>query len=424
DIVTFIVNQGAQIVEFVNAVLDSVIAIANGGSAGVPKMVETALAASVPLLIGFLASLLGIGNLANEVKSVFHAVAKPVNRAIEKIVDFIAKAGKKLWAKLRGKNGKNDKEGKNSKGKEGENKGEQDGKEGPLKRPTIPVHFEMAGHSHTLTFSPEGNDVSVTMASNDIRPYAPLFGAAHARINYFRHYMESIEDPDVKKRFEADILPWIESFLHINTMNFRSLYKVQFPARGKELRTPEHTAKVRRMTSEAEQALQNLKQWAAKTGIPDLAPAEIDKVLNTRAVEIWKEEFQKKKARIEATIGGFNYIGNPIKYRGSMLTGVRGIQKGFTHFDPKSFDVDMYVIDPADFERIIRSRGRSWTKNWIKGDAVHAPELLRLSLRVGAALGSAFPEVAEIGESKVILRKSEPPADRGPESLPHPYPDQ
>ncbi|MFJ5721972.1 hypothetical protein [Streptomyces sp. NPDC093149] len=101
DIVTFIVNQGAQIVEFVNAVLDAVIAIANGGSAGVPKMVEAALAASVPLLIGFLASLLGIGGLANKVKSVFHAVARPVNRAIDKIVGFIAKAGKKLWAKIK-----------------------------------------------------------------------------------------------------------------------------------------------------------------------------------------------------------------------------------------------------------------------------------------------------------------------------------
>ncbi|MFJ2271176.1 hypothetical protein ACIQWV_11340 [Streptomyces sp. NPDC098085] len=109
DIVTFIVNQGAQIVEFVNAVLDAVIAIANGGSAGVPKMVEAALAASVPLLIGFLASLLGIGNLAGKVKSVFHAVAKPVNRAIDKIVNFIAKKGKSLWTKLKKKNGKKEK---------------------------------------------------------------------------------------------------------------------------------------------------------------------------------------------------------------------------------------------------------------------------------------------------------------------------
>ncbi|MCX4847797.1 hypothetical protein [Streptomyces sp. NBC_00893] len=112
EIVTFIVNQGAQIVEFVNAVLDAVIAIANGGSAGVPKMVETALSVSVPLLIGFLASLLGIGSLANKVKSVFHAVAKPVNRAIDKIVNFIAKKGKALWNKLKGKGkGKDGKEG-------------------------------------------------------------------------------------------------------------------------------------------------------------------------------------------------------------------------------------------------------------------------------------------------------------------------
>lgn len=96
DIVTFVVNQGSQIVEFVNAVLDAVVAIANGGSAGVPKMVEAALAASVPLLIGFLASLLGIGSLANKVKQVFHAVARPVNRAIDKIVDFIAKKGRAL----------------------------------------------------------------------------------------------------------------------------------------------------------------------------------------------------------------------------------------------------------------------------------------------------------------------------------------
>ncbi|MFF0749397.1 hypothetical protein [Streptomyces sp. NPDC004267] len=105
DIVSFVVNQGSQIAAFVNSVLDAVIEIANGGAAGVPKMVEGALAASVPLLIGFLASLLGIGNLANKVKSVFQSVAKPVNRAIDKLVDFIVRKGKALWQKLKSKVG-------------------------------------------------------------------------------------------------------------------------------------------------------------------------------------------------------------------------------------------------------------------------------------------------------------------------------
>ncbi|MFE1364773.1 hypothetical protein ACFW84_11080 [Streptomyces anulatus] len=103
DIVTFIVTQGAQIADFVNAVLDAVIAIANGGQAGVPKLIEAALASSVPLLIGFLAALLGIGGLANKVKSVFQSVSRPVTRAIDKIVDFIAKKGRALWAKLQTK---------------------------------------------------------------------------------------------------------------------------------------------------------------------------------------------------------------------------------------------------------------------------------------------------------------------------------
>ncbi|MEV0038140.1 hypothetical protein [Streptomyces sp. NPDC050804] len=97
DIVTFIVTQGAQIAAFVNAVLDAVIAIANGAQAGVPKAIETALATSIPLLIGLLASLLGIGGLANKVRQAFQKVSRPVNRAIDKLVDKIARAGKKLW---------------------------------------------------------------------------------------------------------------------------------------------------------------------------------------------------------------------------------------------------------------------------------------------------------------------------------------
>ncbi|WP_329030285.1 phage tail protein [Streptomyces sp. NBC_01423] len=143
DIVTFVVNQGAQIVEFVNSVLDAVVAIANGGKAGVPKMVETALAASVPLLIGFLASLLGIGSLAAKVKSVFHAVSRPVNRAVDKIVNFIAKKGKALWNKLK----------KNKRTDKGKNKapGDKDGQGG---RKTVRVPFHMQGQLHHLVFTP------------------------------------------------------------------------------------------------------------------------------------------------------------------------------------------------------------------------------------------------------------------------------
>ncbi|MGW6310566.1 DNA/RNA non-specific endonuclease, partial [Streptomyces niveus] len=180
DIVTFIVTQGAQIIDFVNAVLDAVIQIANGGQAGVPKLVEAALAASVPLLIGFLAALLGIGGLANKVKSVFQSVSRPVTRAIDKIVDFIAKKGKSLWSKLKGKK---DRDGKNDRnGKKGKDAREADGKnqpryEGPSWWLTRKGLRAKSGESHTLLFRGSGRNALLVIRSNEAvyRQYLETF---------------------------------------------------------------------------------------------------------------------------------------------------------------------------------------------------------------------------------------------------------
>ncbi|MEV6638447.1 hypothetical protein AB0M54_47830, partial [Actinoplanes sp. NPDC051470] len=103
DIVTFIIDRGAQIIEFVNAVLDAVIAIAGGGAGGVPALIEGALAKSIPVLIGALAAILGIGGIATKVKSFFQALSKPVMKAVDWIVNKIVALGKKIWAKLKAK---------------------------------------------------------------------------------------------------------------------------------------------------------------------------------------------------------------------------------------------------------------------------------------------------------------------------------
>ncbi|WP_372661994.1 phage tail protein [Amycolatopsis kentuckyensis] len=101
DIIRFIVTNGKQIIEFVNTVLDAVIAIAKGGSGGVPALVEKALARSIPVLIGALAALLGIGGIASKVKEIFQKLAKPVNKAIDWVVDKIVGLAKKVWAKVK-----------------------------------------------------------------------------------------------------------------------------------------------------------------------------------------------------------------------------------------------------------------------------------------------------------------------------------
>ncbi|MGW0948859.1 phage tail protein [Streptomyces sp. NPDC002623] len=106
DIVTFIIDRGAQIVEFVNSVLDAIIAIAGGGAGGVPALIEKALAASIPVLIGALAAILGIGGIADKIKGFFTALSKPVMKAVDWLVAKIVKLGKQIWAKLKSKSGK------------------------------------------------------------------------------------------------------------------------------------------------------------------------------------------------------------------------------------------------------------------------------------------------------------------------------
>ncbi|MFG3138691.1 hypothetical protein ACGFZA_21060 [Streptomyces sp. NPDC048211] len=170
DIVTFIVNQGSQIVEFVNSVLDAVVAIANGGSAGVPKMVEAALAASVPLLIGFLASLLGIGSLASKVKSVFHAVARPVNRAIEKIVDFIAKKGRSLWKNLNRE--KKDPAARSKKNEDAKNPDKPASSRRHIREIIADIdssrNFKTFGHPHTIRARGDSSgELHLTLASEE-----------------------------------------------------------------------------------------------------------------------------------------------------------------------------------------------------------------------------------------------------------------
>ncbi|WP_284740869.1 phosphotransferase [Amycolatopsis sp. RTGN1] len=103
DIVRFVVLNARQIIDFVNAVLDAVLAIARGGTGGVPALVERALARAVPVLIGALAALLGIGGIAGKVRQIFQKLSRPVTRAVDWVIDKIAGLVKKLWAKLKPK---------------------------------------------------------------------------------------------------------------------------------------------------------------------------------------------------------------------------------------------------------------------------------------------------------------------------------
>ncbi|WP_284741601.1 hypothetical protein [Amycolatopsis sp. RTGN1] len=161
DIIKFIVTNGRQIIEFVNTVLDAVIAIAKGGAGGVAGLVEKALARSIPVLIGALAALLGVGGIAGKVKEIFQKLARPVNKAIDWVIGKIVGLAKKVWAKVKALAKKlKDKFSKKKPEKKGK-PGADDKKDATVKLQPEQESLSMTGEGHTLIATPgEGVDIA------------------------------------------------------------------------------------------------------------------------------------------------------------------------------------------------------------------------------------------------------------------------
>lgn len=96
DIIMFFVNRGSQILALVNAVVDSVGAIAKGSIGVAAKFVEDALAKAVPVAIGFLASLLGLGDISETIRKVIDKAQAPVNSAIDWVINQAVRLGRSL----------------------------------------------------------------------------------------------------------------------------------------------------------------------------------------------------------------------------------------------------------------------------------------------------------------------------------------
>jgi hypothetical protein len=106
SIVQFVVEKAAQIAEFVGSVVDSIHAIATGSIGGAIKRIETALANAIPLMIGFLASLLGLSGVSKKIREFVMKVQAKVDAAIDKALAKIVAFVKKTIGKLFGKGGK------------------------------------------------------------------------------------------------------------------------------------------------------------------------------------------------------------------------------------------------------------------------------------------------------------------------------
>jgi hypothetical protein len=115
DVIMFIIERGAEIMDFVRSILDSIGAIAKGAIGVVAEKVESSLAKALPLAISFLASLLGLGGISEKIHSVIQKVQAPISKAVDFVVMGAVKGAKKLfgWAKGKAKGLKDRLTGKN-----------------------------------------------------------------------------------------------------------------------------------------------------------------------------------------------------------------------------------------------------------------------------------------------------------------------
>jgi len=86
DIIMFFVNQGSQVMGLMKAVVDGVKAIASGSVGAVAKAIEGALVKSLPVVIGFLASIAGVGGLTGKVQKIIKKVRGRIDKAIDKLL--------------------------------------------------------------------------------------------------------------------------------------------------------------------------------------------------------------------------------------------------------------------------------------------------------------------------------------------------
>ncbi|WP_344928253.1 hypothetical protein [Aquimarina addita] len=153
DIVKFFVERAAQIFELVTAFTNSIRELATGNVAGVAKGIEKALAKALPVMIGFLASLLGITGLTQKVQKIIKKIRKRVDKAMDKMIAKAKKWGKKLFSR---KQGKKNKKQKNKDIASGKLKDTEVGKVVP---------FKAGKEGHKLWIDTSGKGANVMMAS-------------------------------------------------------------------------------------------------------------------------------------------------------------------------------------------------------------------------------------------------------------------
>ncbi|TDN87738.1 hypothetical protein [Microbacterium sp. BK668] len=100
--IQFFIERAQQLGALANSVFTSIGAIAAGSIGNAVNSVEQALGRAVPVVLGFLARLIGLGDVATPVRNVMTRVQGVINAAIDRVVGWIAGMARRVTSAANG----------------------------------------------------------------------------------------------------------------------------------------------------------------------------------------------------------------------------------------------------------------------------------------------------------------------------------
>ena len=96
-VVTFIIDKAKKFKQLIETVTNSISEVAHGEVTPAANKVESTMAQSIPLVLGFFAGLLGISGIAEKIRDTIGKLQAKVTEGIGKVVKFLVSKGRPIW---------------------------------------------------------------------------------------------------------------------------------------------------------------------------------------------------------------------------------------------------------------------------------------------------------------------------------------
>jgi hypothetical protein len=99
ETITFFIEKANKFVALIDSVVNSFADMAAGRIGPAAQKIEDTLANSIPLLLKFLADLLGLSGIGAAIRQIITDIRKPIDEAIGKVLDFVVDKAMPIWEK-------------------------------------------------------------------------------------------------------------------------------------------------------------------------------------------------------------------------------------------------------------------------------------------------------------------------------------